>query len=194
MGGDAAATPGRERLSPTSFFSHQVQDGTHAGLIGEKLAAQYVRIFSSSVSDFVEKAFDRKAGVRVAYGAPPLHRDADFHRVQVNLKIGNSIEDTGCTFNGGAVHTLLVDRVCGKGSPLRDGLADDRMSPSCGIARRVEPCDEAIVPHGAIPAAGKVVLARPNNFYRCLGNLGDMHCFDDKVGGGIGASAETAAK
>src|SRR5882762_10956261 len=108
MRGDAAATSGRERLSPPGFLSHQVQDGTHSGLIGKKLAAQFVRIFSSSVSHFIEKALDRKAGVRVADGAPPLHRNADFRSVQVNLKIGNSIKDIGRAFDRSAVDTFLV--------------------------------------------------------------------------------------
>src|SRR6266481_8101070 len=193
MSGDASPTSGRERLSPTSFFSHQVQDTTHAGLIGEKLAAQLVRIFSSGVSHFVEKAFDGKAGVRVADGAPPLYGDADFRSVQVNLKIGDSIKDIGCTFNGSAVDTFLVDHVLGKERALRDGLADDRVGPGDGTARSVKSGDEAIVPHGAVPAAGKVVFARPDDLYGRLGDLGDVHSFDDKVGDGIRAPAETAA-
>src|SRR5438876_11914939 len=194
MGGDAAAISRLERLSPSTFFSRQVQDGTHARLIGEKLAAQFIRIFSSRVSHFVEKTLDRKARVRVADGAPPLHWDADFRSVQVNLKIRNPIKDVGCTFNGSAVDTFLVDHVLSEERALRDGLADDRVHPGRGIARSVEPGDKAIVPHGAIPPTGQVVFARPNNFYRRLGDLGHMHSFDDKVGGGIRASAETAAK
>src|SRR5256886_2508078 len=194
MSGDAAATPRGKWLSPSTFFSHQVQDGAHAGLIGKELAAQFIRIFSSRVSHFVEKTLDRKARVRVADGAPPLHWDADFRSVQVNLKIRNPIKDVGCTFNGSAVDTFLVDHVLSEERALRDGLADDRVHPGRGIARSVEPGDKAIVPHGAIPPAGQVVFARPNNFYRRLGDLGHMHSFDDKVGGGIRASAETAAK
>src|SRR5438309_1333602 len=165
MSGDAAATPRGKWLSPSTFFSHQVQDGAHAGLIGKELAAQFIRIFSSRVSHFVEKTLDRKARVRVADGAPPLYWDADFRSVQVNLKIGDSIKDIGCTFNGSAVDTFLVDHVLGKERALRDGLADDRVGPGDGIARSVKPGDEAIVPHGAVPAAGKVVFARPDDLY-----------------------------
>src|SRR5438552_19064931 len=108
--------------------------------------------------------------------------------------IGNSIKGTAGPFNGTAVPTLLVSHVLSEERALRDGLADDRVHPGRGIARAVEPGDEAVVPHGAIPAAGEVVFTRPDNFYRRLGDLGDMHSFDDKIGGGIGASAETAAK
>src|SRR5712691_3782370 len=99
---------GWEGLSPSSFFGHQVQDGTHAGLIGEKFAAQFEGIFSAGVGQFIEKAFDGKAGV---------------------------------------------------------GLADDGVRPSNRIAGGVERSDETIVPHGAIPPAGKVVFARPDNLY-----------------------------
>src|SRR5207302_8836983 len=167
MGGDAAAMSRRERLSPSTFFSRQVQDGTHARLIGEKLAAQFIRIFSSRVSHFVEKTLDRKARVRVADGAPPLHWDADFRSVQVNLKIGNPIKDVGCTFNGSAVDTLLADHVLSDERALRDGLADDRMRPARGFARSVEPGDNAIVSHAALPPASQVVLPRSDHPSPC---------------------------
>src|SRR5438552_18344931 len=108
--------------------------------------------------------------------------------------IGNSIKGTAGPFNGTAVPTLLVSHVLSEERALRDGLADDRVHPGRGIARSVEPGDKAIVPHGAIPPAGQVVFARPNNFYRRLGDLGHMHSFDDKVGGAIRPYAETAAK
>src|SRR5205814_8980501 len=89
--GNAWPRPRGKWLSPSTFFSHQIQDGAHAGLIAKELAAQFIRIFSSRVSHFVEKTLDRKARVRVADGAPPLHWDADFRSVQVNLKIRNSV-------------------------------------------------------------------------------------------------------
>src|SRR5947207_172950 len=137
------------------------------------------------MSYFVEKALDGKARVRMADGAPPLYGDADFRSVQVNLKIRNSVKDIGCTFNGCAVDAFLVDHVLRKERALRDGLADDRVRPCNGIARSVESGDEAIVPHRPIPAAGKVVFACPDNLYRRLGDLGDMHSFHDKVETGL---------
>ncbi len=123
-----------------------------------------------------------------------MHRDADFRRVQVDLEIGDAIKKIGGAFDGSAVDALFVNGVRGEGRALGDGLADDGVCPSDRIAGGVEPSDETIVPHGAIPAAGKVVFARPDNFYWRLGNLRDVHGFDDKVGDGIGAPAEAAAK
>jgi len=74
----AAFTPAFR--SPTKFKIRP-----HSGLSGKKLAAQFVRIFSSSVSPLLEKPLDRKAGVAgVADGAPPFATGtAEFRSVQV---------------------------------------------------------------------------------------------------------------
>src|SRR5438552_11156045 len=88
MSGDAAATPRGKWLSPSTFFSHQVQDGAHAGLIGKELTAQFIRIFSSRVSHFVEKTLDRKARVRVAAEGHQRTGTPDFGMCKSTRRLG----------------------------------------------------------------------------------------------------------
>ena len=68
------------------------------------------------------------------------------------------------------------------------------MRPRDGIASGIEAGGETIVPHGTIPAAGEIVFARPDDFHGSFGDFGDVHGFDDEIGRGIGAAAETAAE
>src|SRR5437879_9914291 len=93
MRGDPATVSSRYRLSPVSFLRYQIEKRQHARLFCEKCAAQLIWIFFAGVSHFVEKAFDGEAGVRMAYGTPPLDRHADFWRVQVHLQIRNAVKN-----------------------------------------------------------------------------------------------------
>src|SRR6266853_553266 len=95
-------------------------------------------------------------------GAPPLYGHADFRAVQVDLQVGNAVEKVSGAFYGSAVDAVLVDGVGGEGGTLGDGLADNRVGPSDGIALGVESCREAVVPHRTIPAACEIVFTRPS--------------------------------
>ena len=182
-----------KRLAPAGFFRDQIENSQHARLFCQQFAAKFVGIFFAGVGDFVEKGFDGEAGVRVADRAPPLHGNADFWRVQIDLHIGNAVENIGSAFDGSAVDAVLNHQRL-EGGPGHDGLADDGVGPCDGIAFCIEACGETIVPFRAIPATGEIVFARPDNFYRSFGNFGDVYGFDDKVRSGIGSTAKAAAE
>ena len=101
--------------------------------------------------------------------APPLHGNFIFRTVQIHLQIGNSVENVGSALDRGGVNAAL-DAELRTGS-RHDGLADDGVRPRDGIAAGVEPRDEMVVPHRAIPSAAKIVFARPHNFHRELSRL-----------------------
>ena len=145
------------------------------------------------MGDFIEECFDGKTGVRMADGAPPLNGHADLRRVQVDLEIGKAVKDIGSAFNGSAVNAVL-DSEGGERRAVSDGLADDGVRPGDRVAVGVEARDKAIVPHGAIPAAAHVVFAGPDDFDGSFRDFGDVRRFDDKIGGRIGAPAETSAE
>jgi len=193
VSGDSACDSFGKRLPPAGFFRGQVEDSQHAGLFCEQLAAQFVGIFFPCVSDFIEKGFHGKTGVRMAYRAPPLHRYADFWCVEIDLKIGNSVENIGGAFDGSAVHAILDGHGFESGSG-HDGLADDGVRPGDGIAFSIEACGKTVVPFRTIPAAGEIIFARPDNFHRSFGHFRDVYGFDDKVRGGIGATAKATAE
>src|SRR5216684_1630467 len=129
----------------------------------------------------------------MADGAPPLDGHADLGRVQIHLQVRNAIEQIGGAFNGGAVDSIL-DGELFEGRPLHDGLADDGVRPCDGIALRVQSRGETVVPHGAVPAAGEIILAGPDNFDGGLGNFGDVDSLNNEVGCRVGATAEAATE
>src|SRR5215467_617537 len=130
--------------------------------------------------------------MRVANRTPPLHGHADFWRMQIDLKIGDAIKNIGRAFNRGAIDTVL-DEGC-KGRTRHDGLADDGMRPSDGIAFGVKPGGETVMPLRPIPAACQIIFTRPDDFHWSSSSLRNVHSFDDKVGGRIGSTAESAAE
>src|SRR5713226_10752765 len=119
MRGNAAPTSWRKWLAPTGFLGDQLQHSAHARLTGQEFAAQFVGIFAAGMSHFVEKALNRKSGVRMTDRTPPLHRNADFWRVQVHLQIRNAVEKVSCAFDRGRVHAVL-DSVGFEGSARED--------------------------------------------------------------------------
>ena len=119
---------------------YQIEKRQHARLFCEKCAAQLIWIFFAGVRHFVEKAFDGEAGVRMAYGTPPLDRHADFWRMQVNLQIRDAVKNVSGTFDGGRVDTVLNPEGFEQGS-IQDGLANDGVGPGNGITGKLDKKD-----------------------------------------------------
>src|ERR1700691_2955227 len=74
MSGYSARVSLRKRSAPMRFFHREIEHGKHPRLIRQKSAAKLVRILPARVSYFIQERFHRKSGVRMAHGAPPLHR------------------------------------------------------------------------------------------------------------------------
>src|SRR5882724_575504 len=123
------------------------------------------------------------------HGTPPLHRHANFWRVQVDSQIWNSVEHVSGAFHRGGIDAVL-DAKRLEGSARKDGLANDGVRPGNRISVGVEAGGEAIVPHRTIPAALRVVFAGPHNLHGSFGGFRDMNGFDDKIRVGIGAASE----
>src|SRR4030095_4827589 len=120
-------------------------------------------------------------------GAPPLDRHLVAWRVEIKWEIRNAIEKIGSAFDRGAVHAIF-DGVGLEGGAGGDGLADNGVRPSNGIAFRMEPGGKAIVPHRTVPAASEIVLACPDNFDRCFDNFRNVDGFDHEVPGRLPAT------
>ena len=63
-----------------------------------------------------------------------------------------------------------------------------------GLPLGIEACREMVVPHRAIPAAAKIVFARPDDFHGNFRGFGDFGGFGDEIGCRIGAPAESSAQ
>src|SRR5207248_7361346 len=144
------------------------------------------------VGDFVQEGFDGETRVRMAHRTPPLHGNAYFGRVEIDLDIWNAVENISGTFNGCRVNAVLDENF--ERSASHDGLTDNSMCPSDGIAFSIESGGKTVVPFGAIPTAGEIVFARPDNFDGSFGNFGDVRRFHDEIGSRICAAAETATE
>src|SRR5271154_5724056 len=99
MRGDAATDALGQGSSPACFLCGEVQHGEHARLFCEQSLTEVIRIFVTRVRDFVEEGFDGKAGVGMTYGAPPLDRDTNPGRMQIDLEVGDAVEQIGRTFD-----------------------------------------------------------------------------------------------
>ena len=129
--------------------------------------------------------------MRVPDRAPPLHGDANLWRMQIHLKIRDAIENVSRTLDGSGVNPVLDSERFERGT-LHDGLAHDGMRPRHRVALRVQTRHEAVMPHGPVPAALQVVVARPHDLHGSLGGLRHVDGFHHEVGRGICAPAESS--
>src|ERR1700693_473466 len=113
-------------------------------LMDQERAAKLVRIFAAGVRYFVEKRLDGKSGVRMADRAPPLHRDLVPGTVQINLHIGNVVDQVRRAFDRSGVNTILDSETLKHGA-FEDGLTDDGVGPCNRISLGVDACGEMVV-------------------------------------------------
>src|SRR5580704_15420281 len=99
----------------------------------------------------VQKGFDGKPGVRVTNGTPPLHRNTNLRRMQIDLQIWDPVENVSSAFHGSDIHSVLYHHGF-KRSSLRDRLPNNRVGPRDRFTVRVQACRKAVVPHRVIPA------------------------------------------
>ena len=115
------------------FFHREIEHGKHPRLIRQKSAAKLVRILPARVSYFIQERFHRKSGVRMAHGAPPLHRHFILRTVQIHLNIRNAVNDISGAFHRRRVNSVFNSETSEHGS-VENRLAHNRVGPCYGIA------------------------------------------------------------
>src|SRR5580658_1553795 len=193
MRGDPPSVALGKRSAPVRFFCCKIQDGKHPRLIGQQSAAKLIWILSAGVSDFIQKRLHRKAGVRVSYGAPPLHRHFILWSVQIHLNIRNRVYDVRRAFHGCRVNPIL-DSETGEHGSVENRLTHNCVCPCHWIAAGIESRRKMVVPHRAIPTAAYVVFTSPHYFHRSFCHFGYMDGFGHEIGSGIGPAPKTAAE
>src|SRR6202011_4039255 len=88
-GRDASKPSSRKRLAPTRPFSSKVEDTEQPLVIRQEPAAKLNRVFAAGCSQFVDKAFDEKAILRVPDRAPITHRYMRSGGMIVHLYVRN---------------------------------------------------------------------------------------------------------
>src|SRR5215831_16480776 len=113
--------------------------------------------------------------------------------MQIDLQIGNAVKEVGSAFYGSGINAIFYTKGF-ESSAGKNGLADDRVRPSDGIALGIEARGKTIVPHRPVPSASQIVFASPHDLDGSFGDLSDFDGFNDEIGRGIGATAETSAQ
>src|SRR5205814_1552666 len=83
---DAAEMAGSERLSPSGFFSGEVEHGEQS-LVADELAAEFDRILLARARDLVDEALPEEGVPGIADRAPGADRDAKVHLDEIDLGV-----------------------------------------------------------------------------------------------------------